>query len=101
MKRLILRSLSVAALSAGAALALGSPAQADMTSGPNAGILSGNQSSTVIQAPVSVCGNAVAIFGFASAQCQGGAYASNGSSSGSGASVSSRTWSRWKHWNYR
>src|SRR6185312_2125294 len=39
------------------------------TSGYNAGVLNGNQTSTTVQVPINVCGNAVAILGFASANC--------------------------------
>ncbi len=99
MNRRILRAVAVAALATGGALALGAPAQADST-GPNAGIGTGNQVSNTVQAPVSVCGNAIAIGGFASASCTGGAWATNnpGNSAGdSNASSFSRTWSR--KWN--
>jgi hypothetical protein len=77
MKRLALRSLGLAAVTAGALLAMGAPAQADW-SGFNSGFLSGNQVSNTVQVPVSVCGNAISVLGFASASCAGGAYAYNG-----------------------
>lgn len=37
--------------------------------GNNAGIGNGNQYSTVVQTPVNVCGNSVALLGFSSASC--------------------------------
>jgi hypothetical protein len=49
-----------------------------MTTGFNAGVLSGNQISNVVQVPVSVCGNSIAVLGFADASCVGGAWANNG-----------------------
>lgn len=76
MKRLALRTLGLAAVSAGAVLALSAPAQAD--TGFNSGWYNGNQFSRVTQVPVNFCGNAVSVLGFASASCQGGAYAYNG-----------------------
>lgn len=98
MKRKILRAVSIAAITGAGLFAFSAPAAAHgndgydgygynsygggwgggMYSGYNAGFGNGNQYSSVIQAPVSVCGNAVAIFGFASASCRGGAYAYNG-----------------------
>ena len=47
--------------------------------GPNIGLFNGNQSSTTIQTPINICGNSLAIIGFASANCNGGAVAYNGS----------------------
>jgi len=81
MNRLALRTLGFAAVTAGALLALGAPAQAD----PGLSILSGNSFSTVVQVPVTVCGNAVAVLGSATAQCGGGAAAINGAGGASGA----------------
>jgi hypothetical protein len=77
MKRLALRSLGLAAVTAGALLAMGAPAQADWT-GFNSGFANGNQFSNTVQVPINVCGNAIAVLGFASANCTGGAYAYNG-----------------------
>jgi len=55
-----------------------SATEAGQVSGFNSGILSGNQVSSVVQVPVSVCGNSVAVLGFANASCVGGAGAVNG-----------------------
>ncbi|MFC3493143.1 chaplin family protein [Glycomyces rhizosphaerae] len=44
----------------------------DLTSQDNVGLGNGNQLFAPIQAPVNVCGNAIAIFGHASASCEGG-----------------------------
>ena len=49
-----------------------------MVSGFNAGLLTGNQVSSVVQVPISVCGNSIAVLGFADAACVGGAGAVNG-----------------------
>ena len=96
MKRQILRLVAGTAIAGAGLLAFAAPAQADQISFGNSGILSGNQSSTVIQAPISVCGNAIAILGNARAGCRGGAWAINNSGGGGGASFFrawSRTWS--------
>jgi hypothetical protein len=45
------------------------------TTGYNAGVLNGNQASTTIQVPIDLCGNAIAVAGFSSASCSGGAWA--------------------------
>ncbi|GLZ81235.1 hypothetical protein Afil01_60420 [Actinorhabdospora filicis] len=50
----------------------------NMTTGHNYGVLNGNQASTDVQVPVTVCGNAIAIFGVANAGCQGDATATSG-----------------------
>ena len=87
MNRWLIRSVQIAALSLGGLALTGTAAHADWVSGPNVGLFNGNQSSTTVQVPVNICGNAVAIVGFADANCSGGAYASNGSdgsSSGAG-----------------
>ena len=101
MKRKILRAASIAAITGAGLFAFSAPAAAHgggygggyggynsyygggyggggMYSGYNAGFGNGNQYSSVFQAPISVCGNAIAIAGFASASCHGGAYAYNG-----------------------
>jgi hypothetical protein len=39
------------------------------STGYNAGILNGGQTNVSVSAPITVCGNAIAIFGFASASC--------------------------------
>jgi len=86
MKRWLIRSVQVAALAMGGLALTGTAAHADWDSGPNVGFFNGNQSSTTIQTPINICGNSIAIIGFASANCSGGAYAYNGSGgSGSGA----------------
>src|SRR5690349_11730666 len=48
------------------------------TTGYNAGILNGNQLSNTIQLPINVCGNSIAVLGFADASCGGGAVANTG-----------------------
>src|SRR5690606_20223910 len=45
----------------------------DLTSAGNVGIGNGNQVHVPIDAPINVCGNAISLFGAASAQCKGGA----------------------------
>jgi len=50
----------------------------DRTTGFNAGVANGNQISTVLQAPINICGNSVAVLGFSSASCGGGAVANTG-----------------------
>jgi hypothetical protein len=80
MKRWLIRSVQVAALAMGGLALTGTAAHADSwNSGPNIGAFNGNQSSTTIQTPFNYCGNSIAIIGFASANCQGGAVAYNGS----------------------
>jgi hypothetical protein len=94
MKRFVLRTLIFGAVAAGGILVAGAPAQAAQNSFFNSGPLSGNQFSTVVQVPVNVCGNAIAILGNARAACRGGAFAFNGDRDGaSGPTLSSRTWS--------
>jgi hypothetical protein len=94
VKRQILRLAGIAAIAGAGLLMFGAPAQADQISFGNSGILSGNQSSTVIQAPINVCGNAIAVLGNARARCRGGAWAINNSGGGGGADSLFRTWSR-------
>lgn len=98
MKRQILRLVAGTAIAGAGLMAFAAPAQAAQISFGNSGIGSGNQSSTVIQAPVSICGNAVAIGGFARASCRGGATAINYDNYGGGNGnlaqwIMSRTWS--------
>jgi hypothetical protein len=50
----------------------------DWTSGFNAGVANGNQISNVLQVPINVCGNSIAVLGFADASCGGGAVANTG-----------------------
>ncbi|WP_433045122.1 chaplin family protein [Dactylosporangium sp. CS-033363] len=91
MKRWLIRSVQVAALAMGGLALTGTAAHADSwNSGPNVGFFNGNQSSTTIQTPVNICGNSLAIIGFASANCNGGAYAVNGGGSYSGAGYNGR-----------
>ncbi|NUT31479.1 MAG: DUF320 domain-containing protein [Hamadaea sp.] len=71
------KSLKVGALSAGFLLAGAAAAHADATTSNNAGIGNGTQVDAQIQAPIDVCGNAVALFGNAYAGCTGGAWATN------------------------
>ena len=77
MKTWVRRSLNVGVLGAGFLLVGGTAAQADMVSGPNAGVASGNQLSSVLQMPIDISGNAVSVLGFANAQSIGGAGAVN------------------------
>src|SRR5690349_9489156 len=94
MNRWIVRSAQILGLAVGGLLITGTAAQADWTTGNNAGVLNGNQSSTTIQMPVNVCGNAIAVAGFASANCTGGAYANAGgnwSGAGNGSGNGSAT----------
>jgi hypothetical protein len=82
MRTWVQRSLNVGALTAGALLA-GSAATGAAHAGPtlitsdNVGIGNGTQVFAPIQAPVNVCGNAVAVAGAANAGCEGGASALN------------------------
>jgi hypothetical protein len=83
VKRKILRAVSVAAITGAGLFAFSAPAAAHpghgggQFSGFNAGFFNGNQYSFVYQRPTSICGNSIAIFGFASSNCYGGAYAIN------------------------
>jgi hypothetical protein len=79
VKRRILRLVAATAIATAGLAAFGAPAQAhphfDQYSAGNFGLFTGNQFKFVYQQPTTVCGNAIAIFGFASAGCQGNAYA--------------------------
>jgi hypothetical protein len=82
VKRKILRAVSIAAITGAGLFAFSAPAAAHSNhggqySGFNAGFFNGNQYSYVYQRPTSICGNSIAILGFASSSCQGGAYAIN------------------------
>src|SRR5207247_6483333 len=64
---------------------------ASADTGFNAGVATGNQVSPVVQVPVTACGNAVAIGGFANATCggttstnPGGGYTGGGMGTGGG-----------------
>jgi hypothetical protein len=81
MNTWVRRSLNVGALTAGALLASGAAAGAaqagpGMTSTDNVGIGNGTQLLLPVQAPINICGNAVAVAGVAGAGCQGGSAAS-------------------------
>ena len=52
--------------------------EADIISAGNYGLLNGTQVYAPIQAPINVCGNAIALIGGAQAACDGGAVAVNG-----------------------
>ncbi len=52
--------------------------EADIVSAGNYGLLNGTQVYAPIQAPINVCGNAIALIGGAQAACDGGAVAVNG-----------------------
>lgn len=77
MKPWVRNSLNIGALTAGALLASGAAAQAGptMTTTDNLGVLNGTQALVPIQAPIDICGNAVAAAGAAFAACEGGAAA--------------------------
>jgi hypothetical protein len=55
-----------------------------MISGFNAGIASGNQTNSLIQVPIDICGNAIGGLGNAEAACVGGSSATTGGSSSGG-----------------
>jgi hypothetical protein len=78
VKKTVLRLAAISALTVGGALTMAAPAQAGWYSHHNYGWNNGNQSSYVFQAPVNICGNSIAILGFATSSCRGGAYAYNG-----------------------
>ena len=73
------RVAGVLVASASAVAMMGAPAFAsthpggDQVNAGNVSILSGNMVNMPISIPVNVCGNAIAILGFAEASCQGGA----------------------------
>ncbi|MCP2326096.1 hypothetical protein HDA40_004603 [Hamadaea flava] len=72
------KSLKAGAISAGFLLAGASAAHAsDLTTSNNVGIGNGTQVDANIQAPINVCGNAIALLGSASAGCVGGAWANH------------------------
>ncbi|MGH8791832.1 MAG: chaplin family protein [Stackebrandtia sp.] len=68
---------------AGGAQARQNDGSADMVSSDNVGLANGNQVVMPVQVPVNVCGNSAALFGTASASCDGGATAKTGHHSGS------------------
>jgi small secreted domain DUF320 len=81
--QMMTRVAGVFAATAAAVAMMGAPAFA--SSGPvtvgnttgtqNLSILSGNYAEVPITVPVDICGDALAILGFANASCQGGAAA--------------------------
>jgi hypothetical protein len=71
----------------GAGAVNGGGSAESMTSGFNAGVLTGNQVSNVVQVPISACGNAISVLGFADASCTGGAWAVNGGGTGGGSNA--------------
>jgi hypothetical protein len=80
------RVAGVLATSACAVAVMGGPAFASTYNGGyhdynvgNVSVLSGNTVNIPISIPIDVCGNAVAVLGFAEASCQGGAGVFNGS----------------------
>lgn len=73
-------------MSACAVAVMGGPAFASTYNGGyhinnagNVSILNGNTVNIPVSIPIDVCGNAVAVLGFAEASCQGGAGVFNGS----------------------
>ncbi|WP_432833587.1 chaplin family protein [Dactylosporangium sp. CA-092794] len=92
MKTWVRKSLNVGVLSAGFLLVSGGAAHADWTTGYNAGLLNGNQFDTTLQVPVNVCGNSIAVLGFAGAQCDGGATAIKTESATATESATTEDW---------
>jgi hypothetical protein len=92
MKTWVRKSLNVGVLSAGFLLVSGGAAHADWTTGYNAGLLNGNQFDTTLQVPVNVCGNSIAVLGFADAHCGGGATAVKAESASATESATTEDW---------
>ncbi|WP_432982708.1 chaplin family protein [Dactylosporangium sp. CA-233914] len=93
MKTWVRKSLNVGVLSAGFLLVSGGAAHAaDWTTGYNAGLLNGNQLDTTLQVPVNVCGNSIAVLGFADAHCGGGATAVKAESASATESATTEDW---------
>ncbi|MGI5246355.1 chaplin family protein [Dactylosporangium sp. CA-139066] len=93
MKTWVRKSLNVGVLSAGFLLVSGGVAHAsDWTTGYNAGLLNGNQFDTTLQVPVNVCGNSIAVLGFANAHCGGGATAVKTESASATESATTEDW---------
>ncbi|MER7281711.1 chaplin family protein [Dactylosporangium sp. NPDC000244] len=92
MKTWVRKSLNVGVLSAGFLLVSGGAAHADWTTGYNAGLLNGNQFDTTLQVPVNVCGNSIAVLGFADANCGGGATAVKTESASATESATTEDW---------
>jgi hypothetical protein len=66
---------SAVAMMGAPAFASNSPDVGNITGNYNVSALSGNNVQIPVQVPVDICGNALAILGFANASCQGGAAA--------------------------
>ncbi|WP_025273087.1 chaplin family protein [Haloglycomyces albus] len=63
---------SAAGCEGGASATNTSPAAGELSTHDNSGLLNGNQAYAPIQAPINICGNAIAILGTATASCEGG-----------------------------
>ncbi|MEV8516145.1 chaplin family protein, partial [Dactylosporangium sp. NPDC051484] len=93
MKTWVRKSLNVGVLSAGFLLVSGGVAHAsDWATGNNSGLLNGNQFDTTLQVPVNVCGNSIAVLGFADANCGGGASAVKAESATATKSATTKDW---------
>jgi hypothetical protein len=68
-----LAATGVVTVAAAGALMIATPAQADNYTQGDHSILGGNQIFVPISIPVNVCGNSVAVIGFAASGCEGGA----------------------------
>jgi len=66
---------SAVAMMGAPAFASNSPSVGNITGNSNVSALSGNNVQVPVQIPIDICGNAIAILGFADAGCQGGAAA--------------------------
>ena len=63
----------IVAAAATGALMMAAPAQADDYTRGDHSILGGNQIFVPVSVPVNVCGNSIAVIGFAFSGCEGGA----------------------------
>jgi len=68
-------SAAAAAIMGGPAFASNKPVVGNILGNGNIPIASGNNVQIPVQIPVDICGNALAILGFANASCVGGAAA--------------------------
>ena len=68
-------SAAAIAIMGGPAFASNNPVTGNILGNGNIPILSGNNVQIPVQIPVDICGNALAILGFANASCVGGAAA--------------------------
>ena len=73
-----LTAAGVVAAAASGVLLLGGTANAGMDTRGDRGVISGNQVVVPISVPIDVCGNAIAVIGFAGAGCKGGAAVGGG-----------------------